>query len=140
MAGGVVLGEVGQPAVAHQPVAAGQAQGVALAGGEQRFRGVGEGFHEAHRMAGFVDAQQQPAGLLLLGWVGAVVEHRDHASRLELGVVLPVEGDPRPELEAAVVPTQAPADQPALQVHVVQRPHVARRQQHVAGAARDRPS
>ena len=36
VAGGVVLGEVRQPAVAHQPVAARQAQQVALARGEQR--------------------------------------------------------------------------------------------------------
>ncbi len=36
VSGGVVLGEVGQPAVAEQPVAAGQAEQVALAGGEQR--------------------------------------------------------------------------------------------------------
>ena len=79
-------------------------------------------------------SQQQPARLLLLGRRRAVVEQRDQPAGLELGVVLPVEARAGAELEAAVRAAEAPADGAAADVDVVQRPGVARGEQHVARA------
>ena len=104
VAGGVELGEVRQPAVADQPVAAGQAEGVALARGEQRFGRVDELFDEASPCARQFGLEQQAPRLLLLRRVRAVVEHRDQPAGLEFGVVLPVEARARPELEAGGSP------------------------------------
>ena len=140
MAGGAELGEVRQPPVAQQPVAAGQAQRVALAGGQQRFAGVGEALDERHRVRREIGAQQQAARFPFLGRVGGVVEQRDQPPRLEFGVVLPVEAHAAPELEARVpAVAQQPVVAAGVHVHVIQRPRVARGEHHIARFAGARP-